>query len=80
MHGSGSGDIVRVDDTESPERVPSARLVVTPLELKMNLAGICVLSSQVPSGCCLDRSRWIPSPIRESGGSPIERKRARSTS
>jgi len=43
----------------------------------------CVFSSsQVPSGCCLDRSKSIASSIRESGTSPTERKysRARSTS
>jgi len=45
--GSSSGFVVPVDDTQSPERIPSARLVVTLLELKMHLAGICIL--QQPS-------------------------------
>ena len=36
---------------------------------------LCVFSSsQEPSGCCLDRSRWIASFRRRSGVVPTERK------
>ena len=41
--GSRSGLLAPFEDTHSPKRVPSARLVVAVLEFKMDLAGMRVL-------------------------------------
>jgi hypothetical protein len=60
--------LVPAEDAQRPEGVPPAGLTVDLLELEMDLPGMSVSSSRVPSGCFFDRSSSMASKRRLPSG------------
>jgi hypothetical protein len=60
-------------DLQRPEIVPPVGFAGAILQREIDLPGMSVSSSHVPSGCCLDRSSSIAPVRRESGGSDLRR-------